>query len=118
MSDDLAAEAWLGAAAWLLATAAVATLAFVDQTTALQDLGATEVGPIVFVMPVVIPVLLAPLIVGESWGSTPFGGAALAISVAVVSAGAAALSSSRSLVGAEASVTDAQFSSERVASRS
>jgi hypothetical protein len=44
---------------------------------------------IIYVMPVVVPVVLAPLLVGEAWGSSA---APLALSVAAVCAGAASLS--------------------------
>ena len=89
ISDRVDAGDWGGAAFWLALTIGGAALALVDQTTALQRRGATQVGVIIYVMPVVVPVVLAPLLVGEAWGSSA---APLALSVAAVCAGAASLS--------------------------
>ena len=50
-----------------------------------------------FAVQVLIPVLLAPLIFGESWGSTPLGGVALVASIAVAVAGTVLLAGSRTV---------------------
>jgi drug/metabolite transporter (DMT)-like permease len=92
ISDRMDAGDWAGAAFWLVLTVAGASLALVDQTTALQRRGATQVGVIIYVMPVVVPVLLAPLLVGETWGSSAV---PLALSVGAVCAGAASLARSQ-----------------------
>lgn len=92
ISDRVDMGDWGGAGLWLALTVGAAALALVDQTTALQRRGATQVGAIIYVMPVVVPVVLAPLLVGEAWGASA---AALALSVAAVCAGAAALAGSR-----------------------
>lgn len=97
LTDALDGGAWLGAAGWFAATALVNAFGFLSQSTALQHRPATQVGPIVFAIPVVVPVVLAPLLVGESWRSTPGGGALLAAALALVGAGVAALGSSSSL---------------------
>lgn len=89
ISDRIDAGDLGGAAFWLALTIGGAALALVDQTTALQRRGATQVGVIIYVMPVVVPVMLAPLLVGEYWGSSAV---PLALSVAAVCAGAASLS--------------------------
>ena len=94
-SDDVDTGDWLGAPLWLGVTALAGTLALVDQTTALQRRAATQVGVIVYVMPVVVPVLLAPVLVGEDWGSSPLGRMPLGLSLAAVCGGAAALATSR-----------------------
>ena len=104
-TDDLAAEAWVTAVLWLLLTLAVATLALVDQTSALQERSIVEVGPIVFVLPVVVPVLLAPALVGEGWSGAPHGVAPLVASLLVVCVAAGFLSSS-STVATGAAATD------------
>ena len=95
LSDRVDTGDWVGAAFWLALTALAGTLALVDQTTALQGRGATHVGVMVYVMPVVVPVLLAPVLVGEDWDSSPVGGMPLALSFAAVCAGATALAVSR-----------------------
>ena len=94
VSDRLAVGDWVGTSAWLVTTALAAAVALVDQTTALRHRGTTEVGAIVYVMPVLVPVVLAPLLVGEGWGS-PLDDAVLVLSVAGVCAGAAVLAGSR-----------------------
>jgi drug/metabolite transporter (DMT)-like permease len=94
-SDRLDGGDWLGAVLWLGATALAGLLALLDQTTALQRGRTTQVGVIVYVVPVVVPVLLAPVLVGESWASSPAGGLPLALSIAAVCAGAGVLGASR-----------------------
>ena len=59
VTDRMAVGDWLGAVLWLAITASAAGLALMDQTTALQHRGATQVGVIIYTMPVVVPVLLA-----------------------------------------------------------
>jgi hypothetical protein len=93
-SDNFTADDWTAALFWLALTATVAAVALVDQTTALQRRSIIEVGPIVYVIPVVVPVLLAPALVGEGWGNAPHGVAPLLLSLAVVCVGAAVLAGS------------------------
>lgn len=102
VSDRLDGGDTLGLVLWLLVTAAVAVLALLDQTTALRHRPATQVGVVIYVMPVVIPVLLAPLLLGEGWGSSPAGPVPLALSVLCVSAGAGLLGASRQVTAVEA----------------
>lgn len=102
VSDRITAGDWRGAVLWLGTTAAAGALALVDQTTALQRRGPTQVGVIIYVMPVVVPVLLAAGFLGESWAASRAAGVGLAISVAAVCAGAAALSGSRRVAAFEA----------------
>jgi drug/metabolite transporter (DMT)-like permease len=101
LSDRLDGGDWLGAAGWLGATALAGLLALVDQTTALQRGRTTQVGVIVYVVPVVVPVVAAPVLVGESWASSPAGGLPLALSIAGVCAGAAVLGGSRRITSLE-----------------
>ena len=99
-SDDLVAGALLAGLFWLVITALVATLALIDQTSALQRRSVVEVGPIVFVVPVVIPVLLAPALVGEGWSEAPHGVVPLLVSLAVVCVAAAGLGGSSTVASA------------------
>ena len=69
-------------------------LALTSEMTALQKLPATRVAPVVLVMQIVIPVLLAPLLVGEKWGATAGGGSVLAAGLVAVAAGTFLLGSS------------------------
>lgn len=100
LSDAMAAGHWAAAGLWLVFTALVATLALLDQTSALQNRSVIEVGPIVFVVPVVVPVLLAPALFGEAWSHAPHGAGPLLLAVAVVCAGAALLAGSSTVAAA------------------
>jgi hypothetical protein len=93
-SDDLY-HGHLGlAAAWALSTAAASGVGVLSEMSALQSRPAIQVAPVVFVTQTVIPVVLAPLLLGESFAATPLGGVPLAASLAVLIAGAAALARS------------------------
>jgi drug/metabolite transporter (DMT)-like permease len=97
ISDELSAGRTLAAAAWAVSAGLAVLLGLTSEMTALQRLPATRVAPVVLVMQIVIPVLLAPLVIGEDWGSTPLGGGLLAASLATVAAGAALLGASRAI---------------------
>jgi hypothetical protein len=107
VSDRLDAGAPLATAFWLTVTVLVALLAVIDQTAALQRGGTTQVGVIVYVVPVIVPVLGAPLLFGESWASSPVGGLPLALSVLAVCVGAGALAASQRVQAAEAAAATA-----------
>lgn len=94
ISDLIAEGRWPEAIGWLVATALVSGLGFLSQLTALQRRTATQVGPVIYVMPVLVPVVLAPFVAGEGWGSTPLGGAAIGASLLLVCAGTALLAAS------------------------
>jgi len=97
LTDELAAGAVVVAVAWLATAAASEGLALLSEMSALQQRPATHVAPTMFAVQVLIPVLLAPLIFGESWGSTPYGGVALVASMAVAVAGTVLLAGSRTV---------------------
>jgi hypothetical protein len=94
LTDELAAGALLVAIAWLATAAASEGLALLSEMSALQRRPATHVAPVMFAVQVLVPVLLAPLIFGESWGSTPLGGVALVAFMAVSVAGTMLLAGS------------------------
>ena len=94
VSDDLADDRVASAFGWLVATAVIGGLGFLSQVTALQRRTATQVGPVVYVIPVLVPVLLAPFLTGEDWSQTPLGGGVLVASLLLVSIGAGLVSSS------------------------
>jgi hypothetical protein len=52
------------------------------------------VGPNVFVVQVTVPVLLAPLVSGESWAGTPLSGAVILMAVAATAISAVVLTRS------------------------
>jgi drug/metabolite transporter (DMT)-like permease len=93
-SDDLASHHLLPAAAWALSTAVASGVGVLSEMSALQSRPAIQVAPLVFVTQTLIPVVLAPLLLGESFSATPLGGVPLALSLALLIAGAAALARS------------------------
>jgi hypothetical protein len=93
-SDDLATHHLIAAAAWGLSTAAASGVGVLSESSALQSRPAIQVAPLVFVTQTVIPVVLAPLLLGESFGATPLDGVPLGVSLAVLIAGAALLARS------------------------
>ncbi|MGN6215383.1 MAG: hypothetical protein ACTHN7_00275 [Solirubrobacterales bacterium] len=97
LTDELAAGALLVAALWLATAAASEGLALLSEMSALQRRPATHVAPVMFAVQVLVPVVLAPLIFGESWGETPLGGAALVAFMAVAVAGTTLLAGSRAV---------------------
>jgi hypothetical protein len=93
-SDDLSQGHVALAAAWALSTAAASGVGVLSEMSALQARPAIQVAPVVFVTQTVVPVVLAPLLFGEGFGGTPLGGVPLAISLAALLGGAAALARS------------------------
>src|ERR1700726_4975389 len=90
-SDDLSNGHLALAAAWALSTAAASGVGVLSEMSALQSRPAIQVAPVVFVTQTVVPVVLAPLLLGERFGATPLGGVPLAASLALLVAGAALL---------------------------
>lgn len=99
ISDFISDGSWLPLSAWVVATGAMAVVGLLSEMSALQSRPATQVVPVVFVVQVTVPVLLAPLLGGESWAGTPLGGAALGIFLAAVAAGAWMIGSTRAVGG-------------------
>lgn len=97
VTDGLATGAVLVALAWLATAAASEGLALLSEMSALQRRPATNVAPAMFAVQIIVPVLFAPLLFGESWRATPLGGAALAAFMAIAVAGAAALAGSKAV---------------------
>jgi hypothetical protein len=97
-SDDLThGSLWL-AAAWGLSTAGASAIAALSEMSALQMRPAIQVAPVVFVTQTIVPVVLAPLLLGESFAATPLGGVPLVVSLTVLVVGAAALARSPALL--------------------
>lgn len=89
--DALPEARWLVILFWLGVTVAAALIGLVSEMTAFQHAPVTHVFPVMLVIQMLVAVLLAPFLGGESWEGTPLGGAGLAASIAVVAGGAAAL---------------------------
>ena len=97
LTDELAAGALLVAVAWLLTAAASEGLALLSEMTALQRRPAVQAAPVMLAVQILVPVMLAPLIFGESWGATPLAGALLAASMLVAVSGTVLLAGSRAV---------------------
>lgn len=93
-SDDLSHGHLAVAIAWGLSTAAASGVGVLSEMSALQSRPAIQVAPVVFVTQTVVPVVLAPLLLGEHFSVTPLGGVPLAFSLALLVAGAALLARS------------------------
>ena len=98
-SDDLFhGSVWRGLA-WAASTAVASGVGMLSEMSALQSRPAIQVAPVVFVVQTVVPVALAPTLLGEQFTQTPGGGVPLTISIAVLVIGAAALARSPLLLG-------------------
>jgi drug/metabolite transporter (DMT)-like permease len=97
--DELSNARWLAALCWGVGAGLAVAAGFLSDMTALQRYEATRVGPVILVMQVAVPVLLAPLLAHEGWHGTPLGGGALLGSLALVTAGAGLLGASRAVGG-------------------
>ena len=97
LTDELAAGALLVAIAWLATAAASEGVALLSEMSALQRRPATHVAPVMFAVQVLVPVLLAPLIFGESWGSTPLDGGVLVAAMTLAVSGTVLLAGSPSV---------------------
>jgi hypothetical protein len=93
-SDDLAGHHLLPAALWGLSTAIASGVGVLSEMSALQSRPAIQVAPVVFVTQTVVPVVLAPLLLGERFGATPLAGGPLIFSLALLVTGAALLARS------------------------
>lgn len=97
LTDELAAGAIVVAALWLGTAAASEGLALLSEMSALQRRAATHVAPVMFAVQILVPVLLAPLIFGESWGDTPLAGVALVAFMGLAVAGTVLLAGSKAV---------------------
>jgi hypothetical protein len=97
LTDELAAGVLLVGVVWLATAIASEGLALLSEMSALQHRPATHVAPAMFAIQVLVPVILAPLIFGESWAETPLGGVALVAFMAVALAGTMLLAGSKAV---------------------
>lgn len=92
--DDLRTDVVGGVVLWVALTAALGFVGLLLEMSSLQVLPATHVGPNVFVVQVSVPVLLAPLVSGESWAHTPLSGGVILMAVAATAVSAVVLARS------------------------
>jgi drug/metabolite transporter (DMT)-like permease len=93
--DELSKHRWLGAAVFGLVAAVTALFGYLSELTALQLQPVTRVGPVVLSLQIGVPVVLARLAGGEHWSNPVL----VVASLLVVTAGAALLTSSRTVAG-------------------
>jgi drug/metabolite transporter (DMT)-like permease len=104
VSTDLVARSfshhhWGICLIWAIATGIASGLALLSEMTALQTRPATRVVPVVFSVQVIVPVALAPALVGERWGNTTADVVLVLLSLIVLLAGAIRLGSSPVVAG-------------------
>jgi drug/metabolite transporter (DMT)-like permease len=92
--DDLSSGHLGGVVLWVIATGVLGFAGLLLEMSGLQSRPATQVGPVVFVVQVSVPVLLAPVLGGESWRATPLAGGVIVAALAAVVASAVTLTRS------------------------
>jgi drug/metabolite transporter (DMT)-like permease len=97
--DDLRGHVVGGLVLWVVLTGLLGFAGLLLEMSALQVRPATHVGPNVFVVQVTVPVLLAPLVSGESWSGTPLSGGVILMAVAATAISAVVLTRSPAVAG-------------------
>jgi drug/metabolite transporter (DMT)-like permease len=100
-ADALARGAWFEVLAWAVATGAASGSGLLSEMSALQERPAIHVAPVVFTVQTVVPVAMAPWLLGAALGEEGQV-AALAAALVLVLAGAWALSRSPALLRLDA----------------
>jgi drug/metabolite transporter (DMT)-like permease len=107
-TDALSTGDWGLCIAWVLATAITGIVGLLSEMTALQRRGATQVGPLVFVVQTLVPVALAWPLLGEAWSSTPGSGIPIVCATLTIAVAAAVLASSPAVIGLTADQPSAE----------
>jgi len=102
LADEMSDGAWSFAVLWLGATVFAAVVGLLSEMTALQHRSAIRVFPVVLVVQIVVAVLLAPLLAGESWSPDALVLVCLAVSLVVVALGTRALAGAKAVGAAMA----------------
>lgn len=97
LADGVSTGAYVVAGVWLAATGLAASIGLLSEMTALQSRSAIRVFPVVLVVQIVVAVLLAPLLAGESWNPDPLVVVVLAVSLVVVAVATRALAGARAV---------------------
>jgi drug/metabolite transporter (DMT)-like permease len=118
LADDISSGHWPYVVLWLAATVAFGTLAFLEETSALQRRPAVTVAPVVGAVHDPLPVLMALWAGVEVWGSAPHRIVPLIAGLAVIAAGAALLGRSRAVARIAGDMEMATGSRRRLAARS
>jgi len=102
VADAVSEPELLTAVLWLGATLCAACIGLLSEMTALQQRSAIRVFPGVLVIQIVVAVLLAPVLAGETWSADPLVLGGLVASLGVLAGGTAVLAGA----GAVAAVVD------------
>ncbi|GAC1326056.1 MAG: hypothetical protein NVSMB25_25130 [Thermoleophilaceae bacterium] len=94
LANALSDGRWIALAGWLGATAVASLVAVSSEMTALQTRPAVQVGPVLFVMETLVPVLAAPVVADESFGNTVAETVVFALALGLVALGAVLVSKS------------------------
>lgn len=97
LAGDISAGRWGLAGAWLIVTIAFGTLAFLQETSALQRRPAVTVSPVIGAVQSPLPVLMALWAGVETWGNAAHRIIPVIAGLALVTAGAAILGRSRTV---------------------
>lgn len=97
LANEISGSRWLPAAAWLAATLLFGALAFLEETSSLQQRPAITVAPVIGAVQDPLPVLMALAAGVESWGAGSQKLIPLTLGLAIVTAGAALLGRSEAV---------------------
>jgi drug/metabolite transporter (DMT)-like permease len=98
LSDDASAHHWLHAVLWGIGAIIASLIGLTAEMSALQKRAAILVAPVVFVAQTLVPVMLAPLILHESFLDTPLSGVPLLVCLFILLAGATIIARSPALL--------------------
>jgi drug/metabolite transporter (DMT)-like permease len=98
VADAASGEHWLTAVLWGAAAISASVVGLIAEMSALQQRAAILVAPVVFVAQTFVPVMLAPLILHESFLDSPLAGVPLVFCLLVLLAGATTLARSPALL--------------------
>ena len=100
-SDDLSGGHLLVAVAWAASTALASGVGTLSEMSSLQSRPAIQVAPVVFVTQTVVPIVLAPTLLGEHFTDSPLGGLPLGASLLLLLVGAGAAGALAAAAGAD-----------------
>jgi hypothetical protein len=98
VADAASGDHWLTAVLWGAAAITASVVGLIAEMSALQQRAAILVAPVVFVAQTFVPVMLAPLILHESFLDSPLSGVPLVFCLLVLLAGATTLARSPALL--------------------
>jgi hypothetical protein len=98
VADAASGDHWLTAVLWGAAAITASVVGLIAEMSSLQQRAAILVAPVVFVAQTFVPVMLAPLILHESFLDSPLSGVPLVVCLLVLLTGATTLARSPALL--------------------